>query len=325
MQHFIIAAWYRNASWLVALWPLEWLYRAVIAARKAAYQLGILTTQRMPKPVVVVGNLTVGGTGKTPVVIALAQALQARGINVGIVSRGYPVRLGKAAHRVMNTSTPDACGDEAILLQRRTGCPVVVSGSRVNAARTLLQQFEVDILLSDDGLQHYALARDLEVALLDAQRGLGNGHCLPAGPLREPATRLQAIEFVLRRNGGDARSAFSYVHSDLRHLHSSKTCDLLPAALQQHVYGVAGIGQPEQFFALLEEAGFIVDARTFPDHHRYRAQDFDELRDKPIIMTEKDAVKCGLCAPATSWYLPVSATVPDELVAVAERLAHTQP
>jgi len=306
-------AWYRGAWWLPLLYPLEWAYRAVAGLRRAPYRLGLLQAWRAPVPVVVVGNLVVGGSGKTPVVIALAQALADAGLRVGIVARGYGGRAGPTARLVPMAGEAAAYGDEAVLLRERTGCPVAVAVSRPAAVRALLAAHPVDIVLSDDGLQHHALARDFEVIMVDANRGPGNGHCLPAGPLREPARRLRRADCVLYRGGADPATAVRYRSDCLVNLRTGAQRPVSAVGLAPEVHAVAGIARPEDFLATLVAAGFRVRARLFADHHPYVPADLAALRGLPVIMTEKDAVKCRRFAGEDAWFLRISALLPTAL------------
>lgn len=317
-QQVLTSAWDRQAWWLWLLRPLEMLFRAAAALRRALYRSGILGSYRAPAPLVVIGNITVGGTGKTPVVIALAQAMQQRGIRPGVVSRGHGADAGVFPRIVDASSTAADCGDEALLLWRRLQCPCVVAPSRVSAARLLLEQFPVDIVFSDDGLQHYAMWRDMEIILYDARRRWGNGWCLPAGPLREPLARLDSADFILCRGQGDRR--VTYIAQDLVNLHSGEVRPVSSHGLAGRVHAVAGIGQPGQFFEMLEQLGFTLQRHSFPDHHPYSAGDFTGLTDRPVIMTEKDAVKCRDLAGPDSWYLRISAAVPEAVVAAVASL-----
>jgi len=319
----LLAAWYRGAWWLWLLRPLEWVFRAVAALRRGLYRARLLPRYRAPKPVVVVGNIAVGGTGKTPVVIALVEALQAQGIRVGVVSRGYGASRSKRPRRVRADSSAQDCGDEPLLIHRRTGCPCVVARDRAAAVRQLLAEEAVDIVLCDDGLQHYRLARDLEIALVDARQGHGNGHCLPAGPLREPVSRLQSVDFVLQRGGEGADDGVRYEARSLVHLETGETCSPDPVRLGARVHAVAGIGHPRQFFALLDRLGFRARGHAFPDHHPFSAGDFEGLSNRPIIMTEKDAVKCAGIAGPKAWYLKIDARLPARVVAAVLALARS--
>ncbi len=317
----LVDAWYRGAPWLWLLRPLELVYRGIIRFRRMAYRRGLRRRYRAPVPVVVVGNLTVGGAGKTPVVVALVEALQAAGLRPGVVSRGYGAGDGRFPHRVSERSTPRECGDEPLLIYRRTRCPVVVDPRRSVAVRELLRQAAPDIVLCDDGLQHYALARDLEIVVLDERRGLGNGFCLPAGPLREPRSRLASVDHVLYRGGSDPRSAVRYRPEALVSLADGRELPVAPGVLGRQVYAVAGIGQPDQFFDLLRAAGFEPLERPFPDHHDFSAADFASLQGRPVIMTEKDAVKCRETDHPDCWYLRITAELPDRVIDAVARLA----
>ena len=333
----LVEAWYRGAWWLWLLRPLECLFRSAAALRRLAYRTGVLAVYRAPVPVVVVGNITVGGTGKTPVIIALCDALQVQGFRVGVVSRGYGARGGVFPHRVSEHSTPADCGDEALLVLRRTGCICVVDPDRSNAIQALLAHDKrIDVILSDDGLQHYGMARDFEIALLDARRRTGNGFCLPAGPLREPVSRLNSVDQVLlrgdsrvegkaqaerERTAGEMHGAIvRYMLADCRALADGAVHSLSPAVLGQHVYAVAGIGQPEQFFTQLRALGFVLERRPFADHHFFEAADFQAMGDLPILMTEKDAVKCAGLAGERAYAVRLQAQVPDALVSRLVRL-----
>lgn len=319
----LVNAWYGGACWLWLLRPLEALFRSLAAVRRGLYRHQLLGVYRAPVPVVVVGNICVGGTGKTPVVIALVESLQQLGLRPGVVSRGYGAGRSRVPLRVRADSPAARCGDEPLLIHRRTGCPCVVARRRTRAVQALLAGDDVDIVISDDGLQHYALARDLEIALVDARRGIGNGFCLPAGPLREPRQRLDAADFVLYRGSVEPRRGVRYAVDCLVNIDSGEQRAATPAALATEVVAVAGIAQPDQFVDTLVALGFEPARHFFADHHRYTAADFTELAQQPIIMTEKDAVKCAGLAGANAWYLKITARLPaavtDAVVALARR------
>lgn len=310
-QRGLVHAWYSGAWWLWLLRPFEFLFRGLVATRRQLYRRGLLSSYRPGKPVVIVGNITVGGTGKTPVVIALIEALREQGIAAGVVSRGYGASTGVFPHTVSDSSSAADCGDEPLLIYRRTRCPCVVAPSRPAAVRALLDQFAVDVVLSDDGLQHYALARDMEIAVLDAQAAYGNGFCLPAGPLREPRSRLQSVDFLLYRGSDDPVTGVLYTPDYLVNIATGEQRAVSPDTIGSSVYAIAGIGQPQQFFESLRQLGFLAEQHVFADHHAYSATDFYGFRDKPIIMTEKDAVKCGEFVTGNAWYLRISARLPD--------------
>jgi tetraacyldisaccharide 4'-kinase len=299
----------------LALLPASLLFRAVVASRRAAYRYGLLRAKQLPVPVIVVGNITVGGTGKTPLVIWLAQFLARHGETPGIVSRGYAA-TARPAREVTADSEPARNGDEPVLLARRSGAPVWVGRDRVAAARALLDANpECTVVISDDGMQHYRLERTIEIAVIDAERGLGNGWLLPAGPLREPTSRLETVNAVVI-NGEPSMLAppNSYVMKlDGREFRNLMNPDHVVDARyfqRKHVTAIAGIGNPERFFAHLRRLGLAFEAQAYPDHHAYTAQDLADRNADAIVMTEKDAVKCAAYASEKMWVLPVDA-VPD--------------
>ena len=314
-------AWQRPPRWLAVLLPLEALFALVTAVRRQLYARRWLRSYRAPCPVVVVGNVSVGGTGKTPVVIALARALQRRGLQAGIVSRGYGGAGNREPRVVQPGDDPQQVGDEPALLAAATGVPVVIGADRAAAAQCLLRNRAVDVILSDDGLQHYALERDFEIVTMDGRRRMGNGHLLPVGPLREPARRLASVDWVLVRDGADARSAFTLRPVVLRALTGGE--ELPPAAAPSlgPVHAVAGIGNPRGFFDTLAGLGMQFEEHAFPDHHRYTPEELRRLDDRPVVMTEKDAVKCQPFAAPGHWALVVSAELPAGLVDAVAALA----
>lgn len=313
---------YHPLGWLLR--PVSWLYAALMRGRWLAYRRGWLTRERLPVPVIVVGNLTVGGTGKTPLVLYLVELLRAQGWRPAIITRGYGGRATHWPQLVTPSADPDAVGDEPVLLARRSGVVVVAGSDRVAAGRLALERGGCDILVSDDGLQHYRLARDLEIALIDGVRGLGNGRCLPAGPLRESAERLQRVALVLYK-GGDRDGQRLRLRGDtLVNLRDPAQRRSLAEFSGQRMRAVAGIGHPELFFAQLEAAGLEVERWPYPDHHRYSAADCAAWRGLPVVMTEKDAVKCAAFAEAQHWFLPVTAQldakIEAQLIEQIERL-----
>ena len=266
---------------------------------------------------IVVGNISVGGTGKTPLTVWLVEELKARGWQPGIVSRGYGGDSEVYPMLVTADSSPSQVGDEPVLLARRTGCPLVVDPQRVCAAQTLIEDHKVDIIVSDDGLQHYALARDVEIVVIDAQRRCGNGMLLPAGPLREGRSRLQQVDAVLINGADDAETGFTLSYDEISNLRTGEKRSLRD--LQGTVlHAVAGIGNPERFFSNLEDAGLSIERHAFPDHHSYFVDDISYADGQPVLMTEKDAVKCRSFADDSHWYLPVTA-IPN---AAGKKLIH---
>ncbi len=304
--------WYGRHPLRVVLLPLSWLFRAVAWLRRAIYTSRLLNVYRAPIPVIVVGNISVGGNGKTPLVIWLAETLRGYGFKPGIIARGYRGRARSWPQLVRADSDPVAVGDEAIVLARRTRLPVAVGPRRADDVVALLRHSDANIIISDDGLQHYALARDIEIAVLDGVRRTGNGTCLPAGPLREPPSRLDEVDLVVT-NGLASRGEFPmrYRPGPLRRVGDARVAVPLEEFAPKVVHAVAAIGNPEGFLALLKRHGFRCTAHRFPDHHRYQAQDFDFGDDAPIVMTEKDAVKCEHFCDDRFWYLPIEAELPD--------------
>jgi tetraacyldisaccharide 4'-kinase len=324
----LVAAWYapRITPLAALLLPFSVLFRAAVAVRRLAYRTGLLPSSAVRVPVIVVGSIVVGGTGKTPLTRALSVALIQAGWSPGIVSRGYG-GSNVAARAVTPGDDPQIVGDEALLLAGEA--PVWVGRDRIAAARGLLEAHpECDVVLSDDGLQHYALRRDFEIAVIDATRGFGNAQMLPAGPLREPRERLDRIDALVRLIGADPPSVargdgrettMSYEILPWRSV-ARPDARANPAAWRSGiVHAVAGIGDPARFFDLLRALGFDPLCHAFPDHHRYTRADLVFPDAAAVLMTEKDAVKCRAFADSRWWYLPIRARIDPDLVARVER------
>ena len=289
------------------LLPLSLIFGAVAGIRRLGYRLGVWRTQRFPVPVIVVGNITVGGTGKTPLVSWLARHLRRLGWRPGIVSRGYGGKATQWPQQVRADSDPTGVGDEAVMLAALTGCPMCVGPDRPAAVQALLAHTDANIVISDDGMQHYALTRDLEIAVIDGDRRLGNGFLLPAGPLREPKSRLDRVDLVVvNGQGREGEFSMKLFQPLLHSLADDSTMDISELA-GRAVHAVAGIGNPQRFFQLLTRHGIEVEPHPFPDHHPFDAEDL-ELDDRlPILMTEKDAVKCRRLPCRDCWVVHVDA------------------
>lgn len=303
--------WYDNGPRPRLLRPLTWLYRAAVALRAWMYQRGWLSSERLPVPVLVVGNITLGGTGKTPLVIAVVDYLRRQGWKPGVVSRGYG---GRQESPALLPAAPDPAqfGDEPCLIRQRTEVPLAVGRDRPAAARLLLEA-GCDVVVTDDGLQHYRLQRDIEICVIDAKRRLGNGLMLPCGPLREPPSRLQRVDYRVC-NGSPVENGeigMQLVGGQAQRLRDPRDVQPLASFIGQPVHAVAGIGNPRRFFDSLRAQGLDVIEHAFPDHHVFTRTDIDFGDKFPVLMTEKDAIKCMAFAPEQSWSVPVRANMPD--------------
>lgn len=306
----LLEVWYGGRQPPLALRLLEPLYSALTSLRVALYRIGLLRGVKIGVPVVVVGNISAGGTGKTPLTIALVAALRARGFNPGVASRGYG---GSASTATLVTPEDGAerVGEEPVLIARAARAAVAVGRDRVAAARLLVESSKADVVVADDGLQHYRLRRDVEICVIDGQRRFGNGRLLPAGPLREPAQRAVACDFRVCNGGTPAAGeiAMRLVGDEAIGLAGGARRALSGFAATR-VHALAGIGNPARFFAMLRAAGVDVIEHAFPDHHAFTADDVRFGDDLAVLMTEKDAVKCERFADARHWYVPVQADLP---------------
>ncbi|MGB9151093.1 MAG: tetraacyldisaccharide 4'-kinase [Burkholderiales bacterium] len=319
MSRFIESLWYRFSPWHILLWPLSWLYAGLSTFRRTLYRAGVCKTGKLPVPVIVVGNITAGGSGKTPLVIWLVDFLRSKGYAPGVVSRGYG-RDGNALCEVSAQSDAASVGDEPLLIFRRAACPVVVGADRVAAARMLLRNHpHLNVIISDDGLQHYRLARDVEICVVDGERGFGNGMRIPAGPLREKLTRLDAVDAIVVNGEKINFSIKTNIYKTTMQLVGDRFFNLkqpqqqVPAAdfKQKKIHAIAGIGNPGRFFAHLHQLGLEFSAHAFPDHFRFRAADLAFNGADAVLMTEKDAVKCRTFATDRHWALAVSAQLDE--------------
>lgn len=328
MSAWLEAEWQRLGGGALVFLPLMLVFASIVWLRRLLYRARILPSWRAPVPVVVVGNITVGGSGKTPLVIEIVDLLQRRGRTPGVVARGYgrvPPREADPLGVVRvypDIATPEHFGDEPVLIARRSRVPVYISPDRAAAARALLAAHpEVDVLVSDDGLQHYALQRDLEIAVVDGERRFGNGLMLPSGPLREPVKRLASVDAVVV-NGGHSDIAygprqFTMLLGRERFAALATNEELAPAefalmARGRSVAAIAGIGNPDRFFEHLERLGVQARSRAFPDHHAFQPAELKLAGAQIVVMTEKDAVKCAAFADARMWLMRVDAILPPE-------------
>lgn len=305
-------SWYSKSGLTVFLRPISWLYISIAVVRRVLYRLSILNATRLPVPVIIVGNITVGGTGKTPLVIWLANYLKQAGFKPGIISRGYGGNARRWPQQVRPDADPVMVGDEALVIARRTRCPMAVGPDRVAAAEALLQHAAIDVIISDDGLQHYALERTIEIAVVDGVRRLGNGFCLPAGPLRECKGRLHSVDFIVT-NGSAVQEEYAmrYVGDtavNLCNRTEKPLADFKPA----QVTAIAGIGNPDRFFNFLRVHGIRLVSMAFPDHHYFQHDELGIPPSEILMMTEKDAVKCERFAQPNWWYVPISVELPSE-------------
>jgi tetraacyldisaccharide 4'-kinase len=314
VYNWIHRVWYEGGSAYRLLLPLSGLYWLLIGLRRWLYRFGILDTQRAVVPVIVVGNITTGGTGKTPVTVWLARELRARGYSPGIVSRGYGGSRSSSSMRVDSASDPAVVGDEPVLLARLSGCPVVVDADRFRAVEMLVED-GANLVIADDGLQHFRLERSYDICVIDGSRGLGNRHLLPAGPLRDTISRLGEVDQVLLNGPLKAQAdvlsvveqnaiEFELVAVEVSRLNGSLTRPI-ERFEGMTVHGVAAIGNPSRFFDLLRAHGMQVIEHAFPDHARLTPGDLDFGDDFDILMTEKDAVKLGRLKSNKLWTVPV--------------------
>lgn len=314
MRRLLENYWYQpKLNWLTALLlPFSWFFYLITRIRFYLYRWGVKKVYRARVPVVVVGNLTVGGTGKTPFVIWLANYLREQGWRPGIVSRGVGGKPHSLPRWVYVQDVVADVGDEAILLVRRTSCPMVICIDRPAAVKALLASTTCNVVISDDGLQHYALGRNVEIALIDGERQLGNQYLLPAGPLRESVSRLKSVDLVVTQG---TQGCYTMGLEPLRLINVAREQDQVNIEdfPNKQVHAVAAIGHPERFFASLRHLGFSIIEHAFPDHYLYQAKDFAFSDGLSIIMTEKDAVKCLGFADLRFWYLSVEAVVSAEL------------
>ncbi|MDZ4142711.1 MAG: tetraacyldisaccharide 4'-kinase [Methylotenera sp.] len=322
MNSWLQKQWTSYTLWHLLLIPLSWIFGAIVYARASLYRIGWLKSVRLSVPVIVVGNINVGGTGKTPLVIWLAEQLQREGFKPGIISRGYGGRVEQVTE-VFANSNPAEVGDEPVLIVKRTGCTMFVGADRVAAGQALLQAHpQCDVIVSDDGLQHYRLQRDMEIALINTNSlQTGNLCLLPAGPLREKITRLESVDAII--DSGNAIVSNGYFKEALQStvfnmflqgdmfepVDGRKIRQPASYFTDKSLVAIAGIGNPERFFNQLAMLGLQFEEKTYLDHYAYSAQDLAKFSNQTLLMTEKDAVKCRKFTTNDAWYLPVTATI----------------
>ena len=311
-KEFIENIWYSKHPLALILLPFSWIYTLVITLRRLCYQSGLIAVNQIDVPVIIVGNITVGGTGKTPLVIKLAEYFKNKGFKPGIISRGYGGKLSGKTQQVRPDSNPSLVGDEPVLIAKKTGCPVAIAIQRRKAAEELIKHCDCNLILCDDGMQHYSLGRDIEIAVIDGQRRFGNGHCLPAGPLREPVTRLKTVDFVVSKYiAGRHEFKMEYNYGDLVSLIDPLRSIPISDLSGQSVHAVAGIGNADRYYSYLRNQKLQIIMHEYPDHHSFELEDISFNDGLAVVMTEKDAVKCTDLATEHHWYLPITATLPE--------------
>lgn len=331
----ITHSWYtgKPSGWLK---PASAVFELITRSRRSLYRSGRKKVYRASVPLIVVGNITVGGTGKTPLIVYLCKQLVQAGYRPGVVSRGYGSKAPQYPFHVKTDSAVAHSGDEALLIARNTQCPVVIDADRVEAVKSLEQHYDCNVILSDDGMQHYAMARDIEIAVVDGRRRFGNGALLPAGPLREKPQRLQEVDFIICNGPCDLdyqvptytmgleprhlchiNSGEMYAIADIKKEMQQSRLEAEEEgkdASRHKVHAVAGIGNPERFFSSLCDCGFDIITHIFNDHHVYSLEDISFADSREVVMTEKDAVKCTEFARKTDWYLSVDAVIDNEFI-----------
>ncbi|MCK5870959.1 tetraacyldisaccharide 4'-kinase [Methylococcaceae bacterium CS1] len=310
---FLDEVWYKDhfiGTWIM---PFSFIFTDVAKFRRWMYKKGFKSVEKLPVPVIIVGNITLGGTGKTPLVIYLVEKLKAAGFKPGVISRGYGGQSEIWPVRVTADSDAALIGDEPLLIAQQAGCPVAVGPVRADSARLLLDNEAIDVIVSDDGLQHYALYRDIEIVVIDGIRRFGNNFCLPSGPLREPQERIQEVDFVIC-NGGEPEENEILMQLDGTDAINMQTGERRGLAEFRGIncHALAGIGNPQRFFDLLKQHGIECQTHSFSDHFAYADKDIQFKTAEAVLMTEKDAVKSQSFASGLHWYVPVQATVASD-------------
>lgn len=312
VSRFFGSMWYGQRPIALLFIPLSWVFSLIVKIRLLCYKKGWLKVTRVSVPVIVVGNITVGGTGKTPLVIWIAQLLLKAGYRPGVISRGYGGIASSWPQQVREDSDPRVVGDEAKILAKRTGCPVAVGPDRPKSAQALIDHYQCDVIISDDGLQHYALCRDIEIAIVDGERRYGNRYLLPAGPLREPVERLKEVDLVVCNGLAHAHEFALKVEGDeaINVLDETRVKPLT-AFQMASIQAVAGLGNPTRFFSHLKKFDLKIEPHVFPDHYEFTQKDLEFNASQTVMMTEKDAVKCTQFANHNCWYVPIRAQMTE--------------
>jgi tetraacyldisaccharide 4'-kinase len=314
LEQYLLKIWYRKSYWYIIFLPLSWLFFVLILIRKYLFKKLSKSLYQPPCPVIIVGNITVGGTGKTPFIIWLANYLTAKNLKVAILSRGYGGAVNDIPIEVSKNSDVDIAGDESVIIATKTNCIVMVHPDR-NLSCKYLSKRKIDLIICDDGLQYYKLKRDYEIAIIDQKRMFGNGQLLPAGPLREPISRLKNVNLELSQismssDKDNCENSYTnintfYLTGDVAINIDSRERRLLSDFMNKKIHAVAGIGYPARFFSLLERKNLIIEKHYFRDHQKYSSNELSFNDDLDILMTEKDAVKCKKLKNDRLWYVPV--------------------
>ena len=315
---FIEDSWYKKRLWLWILWPISRLIKSIAIRRRNKFLLNSEISWKPDIPVIVVGNIIVGGSGKTPFVIWLSKLLEEQGYKPGIVSRGYGSKSNQYPLIIDDNSRVDDSGDEPLIIHRNTNRPICISPNRTQAVKKLLEETDTDIVISDDGLQHYKLDRDMEIVVFDGIRGIGNNLCLPAGPLREPIERLKDVDFIVSSSKRldldeiQEDCLMTYKPLEWVRLSDNRRFPANDWPLSRNVHAVAGIGNPSKFYNTLVALGLNLVEHSFPDHYQFKEEDLNFQDNHPILMTEKDAVRCMDMKNKNLWYLSIEADINDD-------------
>ena len=321
LETLIEKVWYSKNIFSLLLSPLSLIYISIIYLRYTLYQLGLISITKINVPTIVIGNIVAGGTGKTPLVIWLAKHFKDKGFLPGIVSRGYGGTYLSNIELVKPTSNPLLVGDEPVIIARNTNCPVVVAKKREKGAKELVEKYNCNIILCDDGMQHYSLARDIEIAVIDGQRRFGNNYCFPAGPLREPKSRIFKADLIVSKyNARTCEHKMDYTYHQLVSLNELSKTIPISDLHGMTVHAIAGINNPDHFFSYLRSHKLELIIHKFPDHYSYTEDDVKFDDNFPVVMTEKDAVKCLNYSSDKHWYIPISAELSKSFVCDLDKL-----